>query len=302
MARPHVDLHRGQDQPGHGQGRVALGAHGDELVLGDSVMDMDVGGLLVADRRFPHELLAIGRLVIVAEKDAGLAGQPHQPSDRAEQLARVAAREVGARGAVIGHEHGVADEGGVADQIGHVRRRVARHVQRYHRYAADAEAVAVTEQTVELGAVPGEGGAFVEDLAEHVLDGEDLAADRELAAEPLLKIGGGGEMVGMGVGLEQPFHPETLVRHIGDDRIGAFAGRAPRRLVEIEDAVDDRGRFGDGIGNDVGGGEGRLVEEGLYLRRLDLASKHGPDLLRGSADDAVCFHFRYFHFHVSSRP
>jgi hypothetical protein len=94
--------------------------------------------------------------------------------------------------------------------------------------------------------IPGEGGAFVEDLAEHILDGEDIAADRELAPEPFLKIGGGGEMVGMGMGLEQPFHPEPLFHYIGDDCIGAFAGSASGRLFEIEHAVDDRGRPGTG--------------------------------------------------------
>ena len=75
-----------------------------------------------------------------------------------------------ARGAGIGHEQRVADERGIADHVGHVRRRVAGRVHDPRADLAQPEPVAVVEQDVELAAVALEFAAGVEDLAEDVLD------------------------------------------------------------------------------------------------------------------------------------
>ena len=99
--------------------------------------------------------------------------------------------------------------------------------------------IAVAQQAIELRAVAGELGAFVEDLAERLLHGVYLGADRQLAAELLLQIGRGGEMVCMRVRLEQPVDGEALVAHIRDDRVGRSGGGASGRLIEVEDRVDD---------------------------------------------------------------
>jgi hypothetical protein len=97
--------------------------------------------------------------------------------DRAVQGPGVAAGEVAARRAVVGHEHGVAGKDSVADDIGQTGRGMAGHMQHRGLQPADLEPVAVVEQMVELAAVAAEVGPFVEDLAEHRLDGEDLMAD-----------------------------------------------------------------------------------------------------------------------------
>ncbi len=87
---------------------------------------------------------------------------------------RIAAGEIGARGAVVGHEQRVADERRIADHVGQVRRCVARHMQRDQRDAAERQLVAVVEQEIELRSVTREVAAFVEHFAEDVLHREDL--------------------------------------------------------------------------------------------------------------------------------
>src|SRR3546814_9958961 len=60
-------------------------------------------------------------------------------------------------------------------------------VQRHYVNFADLESVAILGQHIELRSVAFECGAFVEHLAEHGLDGDDLAPDHQLAAELLLQ-------------------------------------------------------------------------------------------------------------------
>ena len=73
----------------------------------------------------------------------------------------IAAREVGARRAVVGREQRVAGEHDIANDIGHVRRGMARHVRRYGRNTPDREPVAVIEQPVELRVIARELGPDV---------------------------------------------------------------------------------------------------------------------------------------------
>jgi hypothetical protein len=59
-------------------------------------------------------------------------------------------------------------------------------------------------------AVALELGAFVEDLAEGVLHDGDLVADADLAAELFLDVGRGRQVVGMDMGLDQPFQLQAV--------------------------------------------------------------------------------------------
>src|SRR3546814_8973422 len=76
-------------------------------------------------------------------------------------------------------------------------------VQRHYVNFADLESVAILGQHIELRSVAFECGAFVEHLAEHGLDGDDLAPDHQLAAELLLQPRCRRKMIGMGVGFDQ---------------------------------------------------------------------------------------------------
>ena len=51
---------------------------------------------------------------------------------------------------------------------------------------ADHQHITVIDQAIELRAVAGEHGAFVEDFGERTLDGDNLTPDHELAAKLLL--------------------------------------------------------------------------------------------------------------------
>ncbi|MNE70426.1 hypothetical protein D3C80_1662170 [compost metagenome] len=156
----------------------------------------------------------------MAQEDARGPGQGQKPLNRAIQRPRVAAGKVAARRAVVRHEQGVAGEDSVADHIGQAGRGVARDVQGGRLQPADGEAVSVVEQLVELAAVAAELGPFIEDFAEGVLDLDDVAADGQATAQALLQIGRGGQVVGVGVSLQQPMDLQVLGLDKGDQGVG----------------------------------------------------------------------------------
>ena len=130
-----------------------------------------------------------------------------------------------------------------------------------------AEPVAIGEQPVELAAVALELRAGVEDLAEHFLHDGDVAADRQHAAELLLEIGRGRQMVGMHMGLEQPFHLEPVFVHKGDQPVGGPAFGAAGGRIEVQHGIDERALAGGGVGRDIAHRIGRLVEKARDLGR-----------------------------------
>src|SRR5207247_1752896 len=65
------------------------------------------------------------RVGVMARERPRFARQREDSPDGPVQLARIAARKVGARRAIIGHEQGVADEHRVADSVANASRRVA---------------------------------------------------------------------------------------------------------------------------------------------------------------------------------
>src|SRR3546814_5394479 len=81
---------------------------------------------------------------------------------------------------------------------------------------------------------------FFDHLAEHGLDGDDLAPDHQLAAELLLQPRCRRKMIGMGVGFDQPIDRQVLASHVIDDRLRRGIGGAPGRRVEIEHRIDNR--------------------------------------------------------------
>ena len=126
---PDVDLNGRQQKPWRGQRRVALGPHRDEFVFRHAFLHVNVLLALLPDGRLPRIVVAPGRLVVVAHEQSRLGRQRLQPLDRAVELVRVAAGEIGARRAVVRHEQRVADKYRVLDLVGNVRRRVAGRVQ-----------------------------------------------------------------------------------------------------------------------------------------------------------------------------
>ncbi|MCY1369780.1 hypothetical protein D9M69_568340 [compost metagenome] len=118
----------------------------------------------------------------MADVQRGLGRQREQPPHRAVELARVAARKVGAGAAQVGHEERVADEDRVVDEVRHVGRRVAGHAQGLRLDLADVKAFAVLEQVVELAAVGQEVAFQVVEAAEGGLHRADVLADGDAPA------------------------------------------------------------------------------------------------------------------------
>ena len=107
---------------------------------------------------------------------------------------------------------------------------------------------------VELTAVGGEVRPGIEDAGEHFLDVGDMRADCGLAAERLLEIGRGGQVIGMGVGFQNPVDGQLLLADIGNDGIRRFGGGAARLGVEVQDRIDNRAVVAAWFADDVGDG------------------------------------------------
>jgi hypothetical protein len=214
-------------------------------------MDMHVMRAFGCDRGFPPEFAAPGRSIIVAEEQARCTGKRLDATSGTVKRKRIAPGEIGARSPIVWHEERVADEGGVADQIGHRVRRVARRVQGDRVEFADPEALAVSEQPVELASIALEFGASIEDLAEYVLDDADALADAECTAEPLLNVGCGREVVRVDVGLEDPVDLEPLLANEGDELIRRLHRSAAGGGIVIQYGVDNRAVPGRGIPHDI---------------------------------------------------
>jgi hypothetical protein len=73
-------------------------------------------------------------------------------------------------------------------------------------------------------------------------------------------------VVGVDMGLDQPFAGEPVLRDEGDDRIGVVVGDAAGRVVDVHDRIDHGAGLGCRILDDVADGVGRLVEKGGDLR------------------------------------
>src|SRR5690606_24288717 len=222
------------------QAGVAVGAQADVGVLVDVAGQVDVAGALFGHGGGGGGVAAGGR-VVVAEVEAGIGGQVEQAAQGAVEGGGGAAGEVGAGGGGVGGEQGVADEGGIADHVGDAVLGVAGGGDHAGVERADAELVAVGEQVVELAAVDREVRFEVEDLLEARLHAGDAAADGHLGAGLLAQPGGGGHVVGVGVGLEDPLGRQAV-------RVGGVEQPA-RRVVrdagagrlEVHHRVDDRG-------------------------------------------------------------
>ena len=73
-------------------------------------------------------------------------------------------------------------------------------------------------------------------------------------------------MVGVGMGLQQPFDRQATVLNVGNDRVGRLRVGPTRFRVEIEHRVDDCAAVAFGVFHDVRHGKGGFVEEGFHIR------------------------------------
>ncbi len=90
---------------------------------------------------------------------------------------------------------------------------------------ADPEGLALGEQPVEI-ALGSEGAGQVVDLLPQRGDLAHLLADCHRRAQPLLQPGGGHQVVGMRVGVEDPLHLETVLPGEFENLLEALRARA----------------------------------------------------------------------------
>ena len=134
---------------------------------------------------------------------------------------------------------------------------------------------------VELGTVGVEAGLHVEDAFEHALHQCDVVADTGFAAELRFQVGRSGQVVGVGVGFQNPGHGELLAFDEGNYLVGAGVAGAAGLGVVVQHRVDDgagRARLlvhhvghspGGGVKNSVNQGVGGGGRHGKLLFQLD---------------------------------
>ena len=96
------------------------------------------------------------------------------------------------------------------------------------------------EQMIELRTVDAKFRLKVEQGLEHALNLADRLTDRNLAAQFPTQIRRGGQVIGMGVGFQQPLHLQLMLANEGDDLVGLGGGGSPGGGVVVEHRVDDR--------------------------------------------------------------
>ncbi len=94
---------------------------------------------------------------------------------------------------------------------------------------ADHERLVRGEQVIELRAVDAEFRLQIEQGLEHALHLADRLADGDLAAQFAAQIRRGGQVIGVGVGFQQPLHLQAVLAHEGDDSVGLQRCRCVRQ-------------------------------------------------------------------------
>ena len=250
-ARAEVDLERGEEEAGNGE---RLGVGGDEFVDRDAVVE---GAVLLAvdlDGDAEDGLAVFG--VVVADVEGDVVAEGEELLGGLEEGLGAAAGEVGAGVAHLGVEDGVADEGDLLGLavVGAAGGSVAGGVEDAELELADAEGFALLEEAVELLAVLGGVVGDVEDGDPEVEDLGDVLADADGRAgllavgvglgELALEVVGGGQVVGVDVGLDDHDDLEAELDALGEDEVRGLGGPAAGLDVEVKKGVDDGGLLG----------------------------------------------------------
>ena len=149
--------------------------------------------------------------------------------------------------------------------MAHTGRRVAGCVQGPRRDIADAIGFAVLKQMIELVAVMAKIGAGVKHLTEDLLNFGDRRADRHSAAKLFPQVGRGAQMVGMDMGVDDPFHGEAPGAHRGDNLVGRLGGRATGRGLVVQYRVNNRTGAGRRIADHITDGMRGAVKKAHNL-------------------------------------
>ena len=119
---------------------------------------------------------------------------------------------------------------------------------------------------IELGAVGLKTGLQVEDSLEYVLNVGDVVADGRLAAKGLLEVGRRAQVIGVGVGFQDPGHVQAVGIDVGDDPVGRVGPGAARLGVVVQHGVNDGACRPWPLVDHVGHRPGGLVKNAVHVR------------------------------------
>ena len=191
------------------------------------------------------------RLVVVSDEDArGVGERVEAIVHRVVEVARAAPREVTSSGPGVLDEERVADEDCVLDRERDARGRVTRRPDDPDAKASCFERLAVPQETIELTPVQPKLRAEVEDPLEGVLHLRDPRSDGDACVELTPQELGGGEVVGVGMRLEDVVRSQPLLLHEGDDLLRRADRCLGRKGIEVEHRIDDHGITRRGVERD----------------------------------------------------
>ena len=88
-----------------------------------------------------------------------------------------------------------------------------------------------------------------------------VRADPDARASLRFQILRSGQMVGMGMGLEDPFHSDLFFGHLFEKGVGARRRQFARAWIVVEDRIDDGSVVRHRINDQIGSGVCGLVKE-----------------------------------------
>ncbi|MNP03773.1 hypothetical protein D3C76_956690 [compost metagenome] len=142
---------------------------------------------------------------------------------------------------------------------------MSRGMPHAQRQVADPQFLAILQQAVELAAIGTEFLPPVEQSGEGTLHAGDSRSDGDTPAQLPLEVGGSRQMIGVGMGFQQPFDAQALLADMGDHRVGAGMADAPGGGIVVQHRIDDGAGVARRIAHHVAVGVCPRVEESLDL-------------------------------------
>ena len=128
---------------------------------------------------------------------------------------------------------------------------MARRVENAGLNVSDRKFVSVLEQAIELRTVPLELRSFVENFTELLLNDGDAVADADFAAQLFLNIRRGGKVVRVDMAFKDPFRRQSFFLDEINEPVREIRSRAARRIVEVQNGIDNRAHLRPGITRNV---------------------------------------------------
>ena len=139
-----------------------------------------------------------------------------KPAYRPEQTPSIPTGKVSACSAEIGHEKRVAHKDCIVDLIGQVCRGMTGRRYCGCSQIPDAERFVVGKQMIEVTAIRRKVRSQIENLLESRLNLGNLLPDGRPAAQLVLEIVRGGQMIGVRMRFEDPFRLQSFFADEGD--------------------------------------------------------------------------------------